>query len=147
LALWDPLGDQQRMKRVSIAMGLSLALVACGARFGEGDAGAGGGGVGVDGGASDSGVKVTGAGCGEVLPGVTLCRAVRSCPTLVVDSDQFPNCGFRIRGSALDLECACDRSLCPMGVPVTCADAERLLSSQHETMVCLQLDEGRCSPR
>jgi hypothetical protein len=117
-------------------------LLGCSPRFGSG-----GGDAGTS--ASDAGgdakEKVTGAGCGQVAPGVVLCRAISLCPQLVVDSDLFPNCGFRIRGEAIDLECWCDRALCPMGVPTTCEAAARLLDSQTEIGVCLQEHEGRCA--
>jgi hypothetical protein len=101
---------------------------------------------GSDAGSSDAAPKVTGAGCSERAPGVSLCAAISTCPNVVVDPDQFPRCGFRIRGTAIDLECACGTALCPMGVPTTCEQAARLLDSQNEFLVCAQVDEGRCTP-
>jgi hypothetical protein len=126
---------------------LLVFLAGCSQGFdlggGKADAGAAS-----DAGAADAKVveKVTGAGCGQVAPGVVLCRAISLCPQLVVDSDVHPNCGFRIRGETIDLECWCDESsLCPMGAPTTCEAAARLLDAQTELGVCLQVHEGRCA--
>lgn len=98
---------------------------------------------------SDAGpdANVTGAGCGtESQSGATLCRATSTCPSVVVDSDAFPHCGFRIRGSVSELVCACGELLCSMGSFTTCTSAAELLLSQTEQGVCLQVNEGRCSP-
>lgn len=93
---------------------------------------------------SDAAVA-TGAGCGvDSQTGTTLCRQVDLCPSLAVDPAQYPNCGFRVHGSAIDLECACSGSLCPVGAPTTCAQASQLLASQNEGIVCSQVNEGRC---
>src|SRR5262249_53744244 len=56
----------------------------------------------------------------------------------------MPSCGFRIRGTAVDLVCGCGAAICPMGVFTTCAEAAQLLASQTEQGVCVQLAEGRC---
>jgi hypothetical protein len=94
--------------------------------------------------AADSGV--TGAGCGlESGSGVQLCRATSACPTLVVDSQALPHCGFRIKGGSSELVCGCGEALCSMGVYTTCTQAANLLASQTEAQVCTQLAEGRCS--
>jgi hypothetical protein len=95
--------------------------------------------------ASDAGGP-TGVDCAEdPITRVTLCTATTKCPNLAVDHDQFPRCGFRIReGGAFDLECWCDRWVCPMGAPKTCEDARALLASQTEVAVCTQVNEGRC---
>lgn len=120
------------------------ALVACGfADLTQGsgaDAGAATTGEGgVDGGG------VTGAGCGiESQSGATLCVATTMCPEVVVDTDSFPNCGFRIRGSTVDLVCGCGDSVCPMGIFNNCAQAADLLTTQTAQGVCVQVTEGRC---
>ncbi|MCW5837829.1 MAG: hypothetical protein KIS78_35890, partial [Labilithrix sp.] len=62
-----------------------------------------------------------------------------------VDTQAMPSCGFRIRGSVVDLVCACAGAICPMGVFSTCAEAEELLASQTEQGVCVQVAEGRCA--
>jgi hypothetical protein len=124
---------------------LLVLLAACSPRFGQGGGDAGSSAT--DAGASDAKVveKVQRAGCGQVAPGIVLCRAISLCPDVVVDSDMFPSCGFRVRGETIDLECWCDTALCPMGAPTTCEAAARLLDSQSEMGVCLQVHEGRCA--
>jgi hypothetical protein len=120
---------------------LPLALLGCAPQAGlNADAGA-------DGGASPGTTpQVQGAGCGvESTTGATLCTAISLCPKLAVDHDVFPNCGFRIHGQAIDLECACSGALCPVGAPLTCDQAAQLLSGQSEIQVCNQLNEGRCT--
>lgn len=97
-----------------------------------------------DAGSVDSGVF--GAGCGtDAVTGVTLCAAISTCPGLTVDQGAFPGCGFRVLGTALDLECLCGDALCPIGVPTTCAQAKTLLQNQTQPLVCMQVNEGRCT--
>jgi hypothetical protein len=89
---------------------------------------------------------VTGAGCGiESGSGIQLCLATSACPTLAVDTQALPHCGFRIKGGSSELVCACGDSICSMGAYTTCAQAAGLLTSQTEAQVCTQLAEGRCS--
>ena len=98
-----------------------------------------------DGGIVDT-TSVTGATCGiDTQSGETLCRAVSTCPTVVVNSDTFPHCGFRIRGGAVDLVCGCAESICSMGAYSTCAQAASFLATQTEQQVCVQVSEDRCS--
>lgn len=112
-----------------------------------------GGGGGTDAGAAtdagaDAAVEagVTGAGCGvESATGTQLCVATSQCPTLVIDTEATPHCGFRIKGGSSELVCACGDSLCSMGAYTTCAQAQKLLASQSEQQVCMQVGEGRCS--
>jgi hypothetical protein len=80
----------------------------------------------------------------EPTTGKTLCTGIAACPDVVVDHDVYPNCGFR-PGSTLALECACNGSLCPLGIASTCEEAAKLLAAQSESIVCLQVSEGRCT--
>jgi hypothetical protein len=79
---------------------------------------------------------------------ITLCEQIANCPGVVVDPGAFPGCGFRLyAGSLYDLECGCGDSLCPLGVPTSCADAQRLLDQeQSSVLVCQQVGEGTCLP-
>ena len=96
--------------------------------------------------ASDAGAPVTGTNCGvDPSSGIALCLGITSCPTVLVDPDQFPGCGYRIAGTVIDLECLCNDSLCPMGSAASCADAKALLADQSAQGVCAGIAEGRCS--
>ena len=88
---------------------------------------------------------VTGVACGtELNTGVQLCRATSTCPNVVVDSQAMPHCGFRIRGTAADLVCACGTYLCSGGTFATCTDVAQLLANQTDQGICVQVAEGRC---
>ena len=110
-----------------------------------------GGRVGADGGptsTSDGGADagVQGAYCGaERQTGIQLCAATSMCPDIVVDTQAMPSCGFRIRGTAVDLVCGCGDQVCPMGIFSNCAQAAQLLANQSEGQVCAQISEGRCT--
>lgn len=96
-----------------------------------------------DAGASDAGF--VGGGCGtESSTGAQLCTATTMCPTLVVDTQAMPHCGFRLRNGVPDLVCTCGTSICSMGVFDTCLQAANLLANQTEASVCAQISEGRC---
>jgi hypothetical protein len=130
----------------SLALVLPIVLAGCLnhlATSGDGGTdGASSSSAGPDGG---FGTAATGVSCGEDLQtGIVLCRGISTCPNLLVGSDQFPDCGFRIHGDALDLECLCSGALCPIGAPATCDQARQLLSSQTEFGVCQQVNDGRC---
>ena len=99
-------------------------------------------------GGTDAAVEagVVGANCGiESGSGQQLCQATSICPTLVVDTQAFPHCGFRIKGGSTELVCACGQLLCSMGTYTTCTQAAALLMTQTEQQVCTQLAEDRCS--
>jgi len=81
----------------------------------------------------------------EPSTGAALCTAVSSCPDVVVDHDAYPSCGFRVRFGGLDLECACNGQLCPVGAPASCDEARKLLAAQTQGGVCTQVSEGRCT--
>ena len=94
--------------------------------------------------AADSGI--IGAGCGTESGSHTqLCVATSACPTVVVDTQALPHCGFRIKAGASELVCGCGDSICSMGAYTTCAQAAALLTSQTEQQVCTQVAEDRCS--
>jgi hypothetical protein len=114
---------------------------------GGGAASGGAASAGSAGASSDAGTAtVTGVDCGvDPSSGVALCLGITSCPTVLVDSDQMPGCGYRISGSTIDLECLCNDSLCPVGAAATCADAKALLADQTSQGVCASIAEGRCT--
>lgn len=99
-----------------------------------------------DGGDAEGGV--TGVDCGpDPDTGVVLCLGISSCPSVVVDSDLYPGCGFRVHDGSgvLDLECACYGQICPIGIASTCDQAAALMQDQSQYTVCMQVDEGRCT--
>ncbi len=111
---------------------------------------------GADGGASSSAAAGTagtggastasGTNCGvDPSSGIALCLGISSCPSVRVDPDQFPDCGYRISGSVIDLECLCGDSLCPMGSAASCLDAKALLSDQSAQGVCAGIADGKCA--
>ncbi|MES1174676.1 MAG: hypothetical protein ABUL62_10115 [Myxococcales bacterium] len=110
--------------------------------------GADGGNSGTAAGASGSGgasATASGTNCGvDPSSGIALCLGISSCPTVRVDPDQFPDCGYRISGSVIDLECLCGDSLCPMGSAASCLDAKGLLSDQSAHGVCSGIADGKC---
>jgi hypothetical protein len=104
-----------------------------------------------DGGAStttETTVGDAGTGCTQSLTtGVTLCSAIASCPTLVVDQTTFPGCGYRIQDEAtqLDLQCNCGSYVCPIGLASSCTAAATLLNGLSYATVCAQAAEGECT--
>lgn len=120
-----------------------------GSKKSTGDAGA------TDGAASDGSTdgQVTattpqGVDCGQdPYTGVILCSAISTCPNIYIDPDLYPECGFRVRGSILDMECACYGKLCPIGVTTSCTEAASLLANQSQYSVCAQINEGRCTSK
>jgi len=130
----------------TLAATVTFTLVGCGL---ESITQGGGGGTSSTGdGGADAAAEagITGAGCGvEPTSGANLCRATSQCPSVVVDSQEHPHCGFRIKGSASELVCGCGDSVCSMGAFTTCAQAAQLLAAQSEAQVCTQIAEGRCT--
>jgi hypothetical protein len=109
----------------------------------DSDAGTTGGAAGSVG--ASAGATASGTNCGlDPSSGISLCLGISSCPTVHVDPDQFPECGYRISGSTIDLECLCGDSPCPMGAAASCLDAKALLSEQSAQGVCAGIAEGRC---
>lgn len=104
-----------------------------------------GGAAAASGDSADASARVGGGGCGtEQSTGAQLCVATSRCPDVVVDTQAMPGCGFRLRGDAVDLVCACGTAICPVGIFSTCAEAAELLANQTEQGVCVQVVEGRC---
>jgi len=99
---------------------------------------------GEDGGAATA-ATVQGASCTQLSASISLCLAISSCPNLVLNPQVFPECGFRIHGTAIDPECVCGNYLCPIGVPTTCAEAASEASGDATyDSVCEQSVEGSC---
>jgi hypothetical protein len=131
----------------AILVAVSAAIAGC-VQLGTGtDAGTDAGATSVTTGTATSAAMPQGLECfADVQTQTTLCDGISTCPTVTVDPGVFPDCGFRIHaGSVLDLECLCDgTSLCPVGVPTTCAQAAQLLADQNVFQVCEQEAEGFC---
>lgn len=97
---------------------------------------------------TDSGAEagVTGTACGvDSQSGAQLCRSTSMCPSVIIDSQAFPHCGFRIKSGAAELVCACGELICSMGPFTTCSQAAGLITSQTESQVCVQVGEDRCT--
>jgi hypothetical protein len=91
---------------------------------------------------------ITGSDCvTDSASRVTLCTSISLCEGLAVDHDAYPNCGFRVDGSSIDLQCFCGETLCPMGTTLSCTQARELLSDSNEMAVCAQQHDGRCAAR
>jgi hypothetical protein len=129
---------------------LLLSLSSCLQLGGPSDSGSGAdagsaGAAGASGAGARAGAPATGTNCGvDPSTGIALCLGISSCPTVRVDPDQFPGCGYRISGSRLDLQCLCGDSLCPMGAAASCQDAQALLAEGSAQAVCASIAEGRC---
>jgi hypothetical protein len=96
---------------------------------------------------SDAGsTAVQGASCAQVTSSISLCEFISACPTLSLSPQVFPQCGFRIHGSAIDPECLCQNQyLCPIGAPTTCAEAAQAAGGDTTyDSVCSQALTGHC---
>jgi hypothetical protein len=99
-----------------------------------------------DAGATTTVPAVQGASCTQITASISICQYISSCPTLVLNPQVFPQCGFRIHGDAIDPECLCGNYLCPIGVPTTCTEAATLASGDTTyDSVCQQSVEGHCT--
>ncbi len=125
------------------AIALCLSLAGCGMLQQLEGGGAGG---------SGSSAATTSAGTGlaqgiecgiDPNTSATLCLGISICPGLQVDQEVFPQCGFRISGNVVDVECSCGGYLCPLGSS-TCTDAQTLLSQGNEGTVCAEVSQGTC---
>jgi len=132
------------MRKAHLTLVALLPMVACMQVTTDTGNGTTGSGAGSGGGAEDNGGSGTNCTL-DPASQVVLCAGIAACPGVSVDPGVFPGCGFRTGGSsAMDLECLCSGSLCPIGVPTTCAQAAQLLQTQSLLEVCQQVSEGRC---
>jgi len=133
---------------ISIALVVTLATLAACLQVGtpsDADAGDDSADVGASGARASGGASASGTQCGvDPSSGISLCLGISSCPTVRVDPEQFPDCGYRISGNRIDLECLCGEALCPVGSAASCLDAQRLLSESSAQGVCAGVAEGRC---
>jgi hypothetical protein len=89
-----------------------------------------------------------GSGCAiDSASGASLCTTFDGCPGVAVDHDVYPDCGFRVPSTTIDLECVCGDFLCPVGAVLNCGQATVLLAEQSEVAACVQQNEGRGAPR
>ena len=124
-----------------------LALASCLQLGPDAADGGAGGSTGLAGSTAVSGSVTTGAKCStNPASGISLCKVMNACPSVVVDGDIYPDCGFRVPSAGIDLECVCGDFLCPVGTALTCSDAQSLLQGQSELLVCIQTSESRCAP-
>lgn len=133
----------------ALALTLLLSAGCIDFSLGQGSKGADGGASASSSSGSDAATDAgpAGLGCGQdPNTGATLCLGISSCPGLTVDTQAYPGCGFRVSGgNAIDLECACNDYVCPLGVATTCAQASKLMADQSQALVCAQIGEGRCT--
>jgi hypothetical protein len=88
----------------------------------------------------------TGSVCTAITTTYAVCADLSSCPGVIIDPNVFPDCGYSVHGDAIDPECLCYGSMCPMGTPQTCAEMQALLSSGVTlTTVCDQQITGKCA--
>jgi hypothetical protein len=97
--------------------------------------------------AADAGAAATeGASCTQVSATIALCQYISSCPSLALSAKVFAQCGFHVHGDAIDPECLCGTSLCPIGHPTTCAEAAALSTGDvNYDSVCEQATVGGCT--
>ncbi|MGO8991873.1 MAG: hypothetical protein ACLQVI_00995 [Polyangiaceae bacterium] len=133
-----------RCRLVSLVSFVSLASVACGgsppAAQNEGtDAGS------ASTPASSTHPGPTGSVCTAITETYNVCADLSTCPGVIIDPNTFPQCGYAVHGDVIDPECLCYGSMCPMGVPQTCADMQAILSSGTTVdIICEQQATGKC---
>jgi hypothetical protein len=74
----------------------------------------------------------------------TLCLGNTVCPGMTIDTEVYPLCGFRVNGTAVDIECSCSGFLCPLGA-TSCASAQQKLADENYGVVCSQVSGGTCT--
>jgi hypothetical protein len=85
-----------------------------------------------------------GINCGvDPNTSATLCLGITTCPGLTIDQEVYPECGFLVQGSVVNVECSCGGYLCPLGT-TTCTDAQTLLAQSNEGQVCAKVSDGSC---
>lgn len=129
--------------KILAAAALALLVSGCAilqALEGGGGTGGSSSGSGAGGGSSSA----QGINCGtDPDTSATLCLGSSVCPGLVVDSEVFPGCGYRVKGNTVDIECSCGGFLCPLGA-TSCADAKQKLTDENYGVVCSQVGAGAC---
>ena len=97
--------------------------------------------------AAAASTAVQGASCTAITANISLCQYISSCPSLALNAQIFPQCGFRIHGDAIDPECLCDgHYLCPIGHSTTCSAAAAAASGDTTyDSVCEQSVTGTAS--
>lgn len=97
---------------------------------------------------SSSSPKDTGVSCGaDPDSGQTLCLGTTECPNVSLDTDSFPDCGFRTTSGSYDLECVCNgNTLCPVGVASSCAEIGDLFAHKSLADFCNQEDCKEIAP-
>jgi hypothetical protein len=130
--------------KLSLVALSALALSGCGILQAlEGGGGTGGSSASTS--SAGGSASAQGIDCGtDPETSATLCLGSTLCPGLLVDNTVFPGCGFRVQGSAVDIECSCSGFLCPLGA-ATCADAHTKLMNESYGVVCSQLGSGTCA--
>jgi hypothetical protein len=86
----------------------------------------------------------SGSYCTSVSETYSTCEFVSLCPGLMIDPNQFPQCGYAVHGDVIDPECLCYGEMCPMGAPATCADMANILASTTVATVCAEYTGGHC---
>jgi hypothetical protein len=89
--------------------------------------------------------STTGSNCTAVTQNYTICADVSLCPGVEISPYTFPNCGYSVHGNAIDPECLCSGSMCPMGAPATCDDMQAILMATNIEAVCAALSAGHCT--
>src|SRR5580658_3185906 len=88
----------------------------------------------------------SGTGCKtDPTTNVTLCAGSSECPSVNVDPNVYPDCGYFFNGGLVYLACLCSNNLCPIGQPTTCAQAAALLQSSNEGTACAEADNNQCT--
>ena len=89
----------------------------------------------------------TGVGCtADATTGVALCSGTTACPGVLVDTQQFPDCGFRTFQPSFDLECVCyGNYLCPVGTASSCQQVSPLFTNKTIADICNEVSLGYCT--
>jgi hypothetical protein len=136
LALWHG-----QLVKLSLGTALAFFVAGCGLIPGLSSGGSGGSSSSGSGGSSST---PGGTNCGtDPETGAVLCLGNSACPGLTIDTEVYPGCGFRIAGSAVDIECSCNGFLCPLGA-TSCDDAKTKLMNENYGVVCAQASGGSC---
>ena len=89
----------------------------------------------------------TGVGCStDSTTGVRLCTGTSLCPSVVVDTIKFPNCGYSTFGPTFDVECLCfGNYVCPVGTASSCSAVSSLFTGKTVADVCNEVSLGYCT--